>query len=136
MPIANYTTDVPVSRTVGQIMGMLASAGASAITQHISEDGVTASVSFVIREAGQGYRLPVRIDGVLGVLRADRVAPRYQTREHAAKVAWRIAHDWLRSQLALIEAQMVTLPEVMFPYALVDPHTTAFEAFQMRELER
>lgn len=138
MPIANYSTDVPVSRTLGHVMGMLASAGASSITQHVGEGGAIIGIEFGINteQGWRGYRMPVRIDGVHAALRADRLPPRQQTREHAARVAWRIAHDWLRAQVALIEADMATLPEVMFPYALLDRNTTAFEAFQMRELEQ
>ena len=138
MSIANYSTDVPVSRTLGHVMGMLAAAGASSITQHVGEDKAIIGIDFAIQtESGwQGYRMPVRIDAVHAVLRADRLPPRQQTREHAARVAWRIAHDWLRAQIALIEADMASLPEVMFPYARLGDGQTAFETFQQRQLER
>lgn len=138
MPIANYSTDVPVSRTLGHVMGMLASAGASSITQHVGDDGQIVGIEFGIKtESGwQGYRMPVRIDGVLATLKSDRLPPRQQTREHAARVAWRIAHDWLRAQVALIEADMASLPEVMFPYAMLGDGQTAFQTFQQRQLER
>lgn len=55
---------------------------------------------------------------MLETLKRDRVEKRYLTLEQANRVAWRIAHDWLRAQLAIIDAGMVTLPEVMFPYLI------------------
>lgn len=137
MPIANYSTDVPVSRTVGQIMGMLAECGASSITQIIG-DGQVAGMEFSIRtEFGhRQYRMPVRIAGVHVALIADRLPARQTTEAHAARVAWRIAHDWLRVNVALIQAGMASLPEVMMPYTLVSGDQTAFEALQAKELEQ
>lgn len=130
-PIANYTTTVPVYQSVQAIVKMLSKAGASSITQNLTKYGGTGGITFVIdTEYGTvEYQLPVRIEGVQATLKRDRVAPRFSSPDHSAKVAWRIAHDWLRAQLALIEAGMTTLPEVMLPYALVAPGQTAFQRF-------
>ena len=137
MPIANYTTTVTTNASVQAIAKMLAKAGATSITQNLTTYGDPEGMTFVI-ETSFGtieYQLPVRVDGVKATLIRDRVPPRYQTRDHAGRVAWRIAHDWLRAQLALIEAGMTTLPEVMFPYTLVAPGTTAFQHYAaQREL--
>lgn len=131
MPIANYTTSVPASTSVAAISKMLAREGASSVTQDIGKAGTVVGMSFAINtEYGMvEYRLPVRADGVQATLKRDGVAPRYQLHEHAVRVAWRIAHDWLRAQLALIDAGMVTLPEVMLPYALVAPDKTIYDQF-------
>jgi hypothetical protein len=48
---------------------------------------------------------------------------RYQTREHAADVAWRVVLNWLEAQLALIAADMAKLDQVMLPYLAVDGGT-------------
>lgn len=138
MPIANYTTDVPVSRTIGHVSGMLVEHNARSFTT-IFEDGEHVGVEFGIEtEYGpMHYRMPVRIDAVhLALNRDSQVPPRYRERKHAARVAWRIAHDWLRAQLALIDAGMATLPEVMFPYAVTSNGQTAFAAFERKQLER
>lgn len=140
MGIANYTTSVPVGVSVGHIMKLLTKAGASTVTQEMEPGGVIVGVQFGIEtEFGwRPFRLPVRIEGVHETLKRDKVPPRYRTREHAARVAWRIAHDWLRAQLALIDAGMTSLPEVMFPYVMLDANTTAYERYAMtqREVER
>lgn len=44
------------------------------------------------------------------------VKPGQKTPEQAARVAWRIAKDWLEAQAALIDAQLASLDEVMLPY--------------------
>jgi len=31
---------------------------------------------------------------------------KYRTREHAARVAWRICKDWIEAQLAIVDAEM------------------------------
>ncbi|QJD53272.1 hypothetical protein SEA_TEMPO_49 [Microbacterium phage Tempo] len=131
MAIANYTTAVTVRSSVDSIVKLLAKAGARSITHDMDEQGLTIGLSFVIAtEYGwRPFRLPIRVDGVHATLKRDRVPPRYQTRDHAARVAWRIAHDWLRAQLAIIDAGMTTLPEVFFPYVLLDAETTAYEKY-------
>lgn len=138
-PIAGYTTEVTVAASVRKVTDMLAKAGANTITSELNERGLITGMSFGIKtEFGWiPFRLPIRVDGVQATLKRDKVPPRYQTQEHAARVAWRIAHDWLRAQLALIDAGMTTLPEVMFPYAIVGNDQTAFEHYvtQQRAIE-
>lgn len=139
MPIANYTTSVAATSSVAAIIKMLAREGASSITQDLGPGGMIQGLSFeVTTEFGVvNYQLPVRVDGVRATLKRDGVQPRYQTLEHATRVSWRIAHDWLRAQLALIDAGMVSLPEIMLPYALVAPGTTVFDQFVAnRSIER
>lgn len=41
--------------------------------------------------------------------------------------------DWLEANLALIDAQMATLTEVMLPYLVVDADRTLWEAYRERE---
>ena len=137
MPIANYTTSVPVSRTAPVMTRMLAKAGADAVTTLLKDGAVVGLVFGIVTEHGyRDYRVPVRVEPVLAALAAEpSLPPRHRNVVHAERVAWRIAHDWLRAQLALIEAGMATLDEVMFPYALVGRDTTAYEAFAQRALE-
>lgn len=120
MPIANYTTDVNPSKTAGDITAMLAKAGATRIMTEYGTDGRVTGMSFEIdtKIGPQGFTLPVHPQRVQAVLKRQRVTPKYQTIEHAEKVAWRIAHEWLRAQLAIIESEMLSLDEVMFPWML------------------
>ena len=135
MPSANYTTSVPVAQTAGEVQAMLAKAGAKRImTEFVSGSGGAsiASMSFQIEtEIGvRGFTLPIRSEGVLATLKRDGVKPQYLTLEHAENVAWRIAATWLKGQLALIDAGMTTLDEIMFPWMLMGPEEKpAYETF-------
>lgn len=120
MPIANFTTDVSVEKTMGQIMAALARRGVLRTSTTYDDDGNPGGIDFTMRtEYGvREFALPVRVDGVYKALIADGVQPRYRTREHAAKVAWRIAAEWLRAQSALIDAGLADLDEVMSPWMI------------------
>lgn len=135
MPIANYSTSVGVNQTVAAITKMLVSHGATNVTQDFGPTMTATGLTFGIQtEYGwMPFRLPVRIAAVHAALTADAVKPSQKTPEHAARVAWRIAHDWCRAQLALIDAGMASLPEVFFPYAVVGPNDeTAFQHYVAR----
>lgn len=120
MPIDGYTTTVDAAQTAGEISGLLAKAGARSVMTEYSSNGRPSGMSFLIQtEYGErAFSLPIRVDGVLATLKRDRVAPKYQTPEHAEKVAWRVAKVWLRAQLALIDAGQTSLAEIMFPWML------------------
>ena len=79
----------------------------------------------------------MRTSGVLAAMKADAKVSRTQcTPEQAAKVAWRIAKDWLEAQSALIDAQLATLDEVMLPY-LIDGNSgkTLYAAWRSTQKE-
>lgn len=123
MPISKYTTEIDVAKTSGEIQGLLAKSGARRIMTEFAQGKSGASIvsmSFEIEtEYGpRPFTLPIRSEGVLATLKRDGVPAKYLTMEHAEKVAWRVAKEWLTSQLALIDAGMTTLDEVMFPWML------------------
>lgn len=136
-PPLNYTTTIPAARTISECQAMLGAAGAAAVAvtyHHRQPDGL--SFRLDTPRGPQNFTMPVNIDGVASLLRnADYPASlrpnmlaRYATREHAARVAWRVIKDWLEAQVALIAAQMVTLDQVMLPYLQVGDGQTLYEA--------
>jgi hypothetical protein len=131
MPILNYTTSVPVTRTVGQIQGLLVEAGARALMAEYDDVGNITGMSFAVTTpfGKQGYTLPVKTERVLAVLVRDKVSPRYRTPEHAEEVAWRILKDWVEAQLALLKTEMVTLDQVMLPYMRTQSGRTVYELY-------
>lgn len=138
MPILNYTTKIAVARTVGQIQGILASAGAQSISIDYDEQGQPTAVTFLITVQEQlvNFRLPSRWHGVWAALKNDPNVPkRFKTEEQARRVAWRIVKDWVEAQLAIIEAGLAELAEVFLPYA-VNPQSgqTLFQEFQANRL--
>lgn len=120
MAIAGYTTQVQVSTTLEKITKMLAKTGVKRIQTDYNGTGEPSGLQFTIDTpwGPRDFALPVNAEGVQRTLVRDKVERRYQTAEQANRVAWRIAHDWLRAQLAIIDAGMTTLPEVFFPYLI------------------
>ena len=123
----NYTTKIAAKRTAGECLELLAEAGAHAVSVAYT-DREPSGLAFRLDTAGgrRDFNLPVDVaamQAVLGkALRADRPHvsgaefDRMLRTEHARNVAWRVVHDWLAAQLALIAAQMATLDQVMLPY--------------------
>jgi hypothetical protein len=136
MALLNYTTAVPVGRTIGQVQQLLVEAGARQVMTSYDSFGSATGIAFAV-ETDHGVRtflLPVNSDRVETVLKRDRVAPRYSTPEHAARVAWRIVKDWIEAQLAIIRTEMVTLDQVMLPYMRSDDGRTMYELYLDRQL--
>lgn len=136
MPLLNYTTTVPVAKTVGEIHGLLVQAGARSIMTEYGAAGSPVSITFGV-ETGYGFRsfvLPAQITSVAQALRAERVAPRFQTPEQAERVGWRILKDWVEAQLALIKVGMATLDQVMLPYMQGEGGATVYELYRDRQL--
>ena len=77
--------------------------------------------------------------GLRKAMENDPKVPRAKcTREQAARVAWRIAEDWLKAQAALIDASLASLDEVMLPYMVTrydgDRALTVYGAFREQQL--
>jgi hypothetical protein len=117
-----------------EIQRMLARAGADSILLEY-DNGTPAALSFRLTIGGQpvAFRLPAKAHAVLRVLSSDPQVPkRYRDPEHARRVAWRVIKDWLRAQLALVEAEQATLAEAMLPYAVTPTGQTIYEALEER----
>lgn len=132
MPLLNYSTTMTAEKIVAKIQTQLVKAGARGVASSYDDDGHLVGMSFVVRTpyGEQAYSLPANVAKVRAVLLRQRVQPRYSTPEHAARVAWKILHDWMTAQLALIETETVGLDQVMLPYAHTDAQgTTVYERF-------
>lgn len=129
MPIKNYTTSISVDKTIGEIQQALRKAGASAVLVEYDERGNVSTVNFKLKmpHGEVAFRLPGRVDGVLTSLQRQRVEKRFQTREQAERVAWRIVKDWTTSQLAIVEAEIAGMAEVFLPYADAGNGQTLYE---------
>jgi hypothetical protein len=120
MPILNYTTTIKVEKTIGEIQGMLAKAGAQAVLMEYGPEGLISCISFRIEYNGAmvSFRLPAQLDPIYVILQRDhRVERKYKTQEQAARVAWRIIKDWIAAQLAIVEAEQCEMVEVFLPFA-------------------
>ncbi len=135
MATLNYTTKVPVAATIGEIQQLLGAAGASAIMLgYADREPVSVMFSLPGPLGDRVFALPVDAVAMGKVLRGHRIAGGmsravYESPEHASRVAWRVVKDWLAAQLALVDAHMASLDQVMLPYLRVDGETTLYQAY-------
>ena len=122
MPLLNYTTTVSVDKTLSEIQRILASHGSRSILTDYDGQGNPIAVSFVVptQFGERPFRLPANIEGVWKTMtqqyQKGQMPRRFATKDQATRVGWRIIRDWLAAQMAIIEAGMVSLDEVMLPY--------------------
>lgn len=134
MPLLNYTTQIDVERTIGEIQNMLGRAGAIKVMTDY-EGGIVSAVSFALNVNGQtiGFRLPCDWRPVQKLLeqqkaRASGRRDKIKTDQvQSVRVAWRIVKDWIEAQLALVETSMVTTEQVFLPYMVVKGGKTLYE---------
>ena len=119
--IKNYTSQVPVSRSVQHIEDRLVKHGAKNILK-LYEKQKLIGIAFIIsvNERDMPFRLPARIDRVEKNLRNAILRPRKGTLDRVAdqaeRTAWRLLADWIDVQMSLIELDQVELLEVFMPY--------------------
>ena len=129
MPIKNYTTEISFIKSIGQIQGSLVAHGAEAIMINYGTDKIPGSLSFSIgtKQGKLGFRLPANIPGVLRAMEKQGLSARYTNPNHAARVGWRIVKDWVEAQMAILEAEMVSIEEIFLPYLLTDGKNTLYQ---------
>lgn len=136
MALLNYTTEVPVDKSLAEISRILARGKAAAIMSEFDGFGNVAAISFRAKtEFGvMAFRLPIDVKATEALLRKhvnDGGRKRWannQWEEQARRVGWRVIKDWIEAQMALIETGMVKLEQVMLPFA----HTPTGETFYER----
>lgn len=128
MSILNYTTKIDVEKTVAEIQKLLSGAKAQAIMTEY-EAGILIAVSFrIMCPFGlMSFRLPGNVRKIRQVLERSKIPTKLKTNHQAARVAWRIVKDWLAAQLAIIQAEMVTIDQVFLPYAQDSTGQTVYE---------
>lgn len=131
MSILNYTTKVPVDRSVNEIQQKLVKAGATAVMTEYA-DGLLSHIAFRLqtKHGAISFRLPANTEGVLRVMqKGKRGNPSPEARAQATRVSWRIVKDWVEAQMAIIEAEMATPLQVFLPYAQTKDGTV-YECFE------
>ena len=118
MPIKNYTTQVPASRSIDEIQQALIRNGATAfLFEYEQGTGRISTLKFrlPIVETVASFSLPVDWRSFQAVLKKQQVK-RWDDEDYCYRVAWRVIRDWVMSQLALYETQMVQLPQIFLPF--------------------
>ncbi len=128
----NYTTSVPVDRSVQQIQKILVAHGATSIIINY-EGELPASLSFMVgtQYGSMPFRLPANVAGVRNIM-VDNRLPGYTKASQPHRVAWRVLKDWVEAQMAIIEAGMAPPEEVFLPYLVTADDTTLFQVMKDR----
>lgn len=126
--IKNYTSSVPVERTLSVIERELVSIGATSI-QKDYKDGQVTAVFFSVNIPSLGtfkYRVPARADSavkhIASIPQYARKGAEWQAQQ-AQRTAWRIVHDWIISNCAMIRLEQAEAMQVFLPYVVVDKRT-------------
>lgn len=133
MAIKNYTTEVDVYKSLGEIQTALAGHGARKIMVDYDEAGRPTGVMFAVETPGgpRGFCLPANVDGVRAVFARQKVKAKPG---QAERTAWRNIRDWVLAQMAIIEAGQVELEEVFFPYLTDGKGQTVYQLYQRGQL--
>lgn len=148
--LLNYTTEIPVEKTVLEIEKILVQAGAERILKDYDASGVI-SISFIINtDKGKiPVRLPMNSKAVMQVINNQTkeyvgqgskrrlVVPRkyMNDMEQARKVGWRIIKDWCEAQMALITLKMVKIQEIFLPYIVGVNGKTLYEQIETQNFK-
>ena len=128
MPIKNYSTGINFMKSIGEIQGCLVAHGAKAIMINYDQR-IPESLSFMVETSQRvlAFKLPANISGVLKAMEKQRLSARFTNKDHAARVGWRIVKDWVIAQMAILEAEMVSIDEIFLPYLLTDGNKTLYD---------
>ncbi len=133
--LKNYTSDVPVSRTISRIEEIIARAKANDITKAYDNGRLVALCFGIYLPNGKlvTIRLPANTDAVYEALMKKIHKPQTGTaarvREQAERTAWKLMQDWIEVQLSLVEMQQAELAQVFLPY-LWDGRQTLFQVWK------
>ncbi len=139
--LKNVTTKIEVGVTIADIEKKLIQFGATHIHKTIDQySGRYKELSFVLHDNGKDYpyKLPINVEGVYKII-CEMKDYKYKTQDQnekrAYKVAWRMMKDWLHAQLSIVQANQVSMSEIMLPYLMIDDKNTLREVFTSGQLQ-
>lgn len=144
MSLKNYSTTIDADKTISEIERILSTHGACDIWKQYDGAGYVVCLTFAVNtEFGKmPFRLPMDAQKVSQILRNEKrmgkasglSKAKSEDIDIARKVGWRIIKDWIDSQLALVEVNLVKVEQVFLPYAY-DPSKdrTLYETLKERK---
>lgn len=135
--LKNYTSDVPVSQTIGRIDAVLIRCGVKGITKEYDGFGGVSAIHFHLEMAAEKVvtvRMPAKVKEAHDALWADyadgedlsfdgtAVRSGYKKKrkkdfaDQAARTAWKIVQDWIEVQMSMIQMKQADPVEVFMPF--------------------
>jgi len=133
MALLDYTTKVPVSRTISQIQAKLVEHGARAVIMEYGDDGRVKALAFNVKMPNRDLpiRLPINTAATLKVLQRQwderLIESKYAKDDQAYRVAWRNIYHWVSAQMALLSTEMVKMDEIFLPYVITPGGQTIYQ---------
>lgn len=130
--IKDYTTQKSPEETIGEIQQLLNKYEISAMMTEYDGRQVS-SVSFKIKIEGKdmGFKMPCNWRAVLQIFKDQGLTNvRHKDKSldnQAIRTAWRLIYHWVDAQLAMVEVNMVTIPQVFLPYTMMPDGRTLSE---------
>lgn len=131
MKIKNYTSGMPIDRTVSKIERLLVSAGASDILKNYTDEQLT-GISFQIKIEGKlvPFKLPAKVDACFNAMWGEVKRPRKETekklKNQAERTAWKIVCDWVEVQISMIKLNQAEIMEIFLPYIWIPKFNQTF----------
>ena len=122
MNLRNYTSTVPVERSLAAIEKLLVEAGATHIARTYTGGNITGFI-FAIEVSRKpiSFKLPANPAAVKTMLTKKVSRPRSRTLERldeqSQRTAWKLLHDWVHVQISLIQMGQADAVQVFLPYA-------------------
>jgi rRNA maturation protein Rpf1 len=140
MGLKNWSTVISVEKSMMEIERILAKHGATHIFKMYDDKGRPQALAFKSNYHGQeiSFKLPMELEKVKMVFKNQASKgniPKklWDDEEQARKTGWRIIKDWVDSQMALIEINVVQFEEIFLPYMYdMQTNQTLFEKMEKR----
>jgi hypothetical protein len=143
MAVRNYTTQIPIEKTVLEIEQILLAFGAKGIYKEYQGNKIN-SITFTIVKEGNGipFKIPMSIEKtrtvIVEAVKEGKLPQKYLQEplrsEQGERVAWRIIKDWIDSQLSLLEMHFADAIEILLPYAYnVIENKTMYQIFNEKK---
>lgn len=117
--IKNYTSSVPVERTISCIEQELIKIGVTHI-EKFYKDGIIEGIIFSIMIPQKiSFRIPANLSSAHEII---KTIPEYKKKNkewlkgQAGRTAWRIVYNWVELQVAMVQLKQADAMQVFLPY--------------------
>lgn len=131
MPLKNSRSNC--TTTFDKIQKCLAQHGAQKMIFDYNRKGQVEALSFGLEINGTmfGFKLPARLENVSRIMYGGLLCQITESqRDQVYRTAWANIRDWITSQMAMIDTEMVKFEEVFLPYMLDKSGETVFERME------
>lgn len=134
MNLKNYTSSMPVEKSIAKIEKVLVGIGAKNINKEYLDGGII-GIKFLIDVKGNtvAFSLPAKVNAIFDVMWRARTQRTDKQRkgvvQQAEMTAWKIVCDWVEIQASMIYLEQADVMQIFFPYAMISPSQTFYEKF-------